>query len=72
MVICMKKGENKEEREFQKVDKITKIITIIICVVLGTIFLAACIYMLDLIAENQSVASNNSNNVPQNVNLVNI
>jgi len=69
--MCMKK--NKEKKDFSKIDYITKNFLIVSCVVLGSIFLAACAYLLMLIGdaqnEKQYVNSNNDKTV-QNMNLV--
>jgi len=65
------KNKVKEIKNFNKIDKITRVITITTSVILGSIFLAACVYMLSLINEEQK-ANNNSNNTVQNMNLVNM
>ena len=57
------------KNDFNKIDNATKIITIVISVILGSIFLGACAYMLVLINEPQTNEINNIN-TPQNVNLV--
>lgn len=65
------KNKVKEIKNFNKIDKITRVITITTSVILGSVFLAACVYMLSLISEEQK-ANNNSNNTVQNMNLVNM
>lgn len=72
VVICMKNTkDNKKENTLKKIDKITKIFTIVVCVLLGSIFLAACAYMVKMINEEQSGTVSNTN-VPQNLSLVNM
>ena len=66
------KNKAKEIKNFKKVDKITRIITIVICVILGSIFLAACVYMLSLINEEQKANKNINTNTVQNMNIVNM
>ena len=55
---------NKAKKDFSRIDYITKNFLIVSCVVLGSIFLAACAYLLTLIGdaqnEKQYVNSNNS------------
>lgn len=66
------KNEAKEIKDFKKVDKITRIVTIAISVILGSIFLGACVYMLSMISEPQDGNSSSNNNSVQNMNLVNM
>lgn len=66
----METEENKKE-QFNKVDKITNAVTIVICVILGSIFVGACVYMLNMINENQNTKSSNYT-TPQNMNLVSV
>ena len=50
----------KEKVEFEKIDKITRIITMVSCVVLGSIFIGACVYMLNKISNPPSSEQSNS------------
>ena len=63
--------EVKEVKDFKKIDKITRIVTITVSVILGSIFLGACVYMLHMINEPQDQNSSNTNTI-QNMNLVNM
>ena len=66
------KNEVKEIKDFKKIDKITRTVTIAISVILGSIFLSACIYMLSMINEEQNASTSNNSNAVQNMNLVNM
>ncbi len=65
MVLSMK-----DEKTFDKVNKITNIITITVCTCLGAIFVAACVYMLQLISTEQKKQNNTSQNQVQNMSVV--
>ena len=71
LVKCMDIKKVEEKKDFKKVDKITRNFVVISCVVLGSVFLAACVYMLTLIsdAQNSNTYTHNNYNV-QNMNLV--
>jgi len=62
----------KEIKDFKKVDKITRNVTIVVSVILGSIFLSACIYLLSMINEEQKANNGNNSNTVQNINLVNM
>lgn len=70
MVIYLKTKGVKEIKNLTKIDKITQTITIISCICLGSIFLSACIYMLNMIDETNEQSVSNNSNTPQNMNLV--
>ena len=65
--------KTKAKKDFSRIDYITKNFLIVSCVVLGSIFLAACAYLITLIGDAQNEKQyDNSNNdkTVQNMNLV--
>ena len=61
----------KEKKDFSKIEKITKNFILVSCVILGSIFLAACAYMLMLISDAQNeTQAIDKNQTVQNMNLV--
>lgn len=71
MVRYMDVTKVEEKKDFKKIDKITRNFVIVSSVILGSIFLAACTYMLVLInnAKQESATQKNTETV-QNMNLV--
>jgi len=71
MVRYMDVTKVEEKKDFKKIDKITRNFVIVSSVILGSIFLAACAYMLVLIndAKQESATQKNTETV-QNMNLV--
>lgn len=70
--IMMVSFMKKEKKKLDKVDKITRIFTISVSVILGSIFLAACVYLLKMIQEEQQTNKITANYEVQSVNLVNM
>jgi len=71
MVRYMDVTKVEEKKDFKKIDKITRNFVIVSSVILGSIFLAACAYMLVLINDaKQEPATQKNNETVQNMNLV--
>lgn len=67
-----KKKNISEVNNFKTIDMITKVFAIFVSIVLGTIFLCACIYMLKMIDEAQNESKDYKESAVQNINLVNM
>ena len=70
--MCMKKSEISENKNIKTIDTITKIVSITISVILGSIFLGACVYLLTMINDSQTETKPTNNATVQNINLVNM
>ena len=62
-----------KNKELSKFDKISKNFLIVSCVILGSIFLAACAYMLTLINDaNKDNSLKQKNSIVDNIDFVNM